>query len=89
VRRRRSQGVGTHLEVSSTDSTHTVHSAYRQSIIPLIRSILFRMLKFIKLVSMSTRYGGPSCVLYLKKRAEDAFSTCLTSSFFDCFPEGA
>jgi len=39
------------------------HSAYRQSIIPLTNSSLFCKLKLIKLVSISTRYGGTSAVL--------------------------
>jgi len=35
---------------------------------------LFFMEKFIKLVSTRTWYGGPSCVLYLKKSAVGVFS---------------
>ena len=41
---------------------------------PLIRSILFLMEKLIKLVSIRTRYGGPSCVLYLKNREDGVLS---------------
>ena len=39
------------------------HFAYRQSIIPLTNSSLFCKLKLMKLVSISTRYGGTSAVL--------------------------
>lgn len=40
----------------------------------LTRSILLRMEKLMKLVSMSTRYGGPSCVLYRKNSAAGVLS---------------
>jgi hypothetical protein len=50
------------------------HSAYRQSIMPWQRSNLFLMLKFMKLVSRRTRYGGPSAVLYLKNMLVGAWS---------------
>lgn len=35
---------------------------------------LFLIEKLMKLVSTNTWYGGPSCVLYLKNRADDTFS---------------
>ena len=47
-------------------------------------SILLRMEKLIKLVSTRMWYGGPSWVLYWKKRAETACSTCLGFASF-CF----
>ena len=53
---------------------HAVHSAYKQSIIPFNRSILLRIEKFIKLVSIKTLYGGPSWVLYLKNNADGVLS---------------
>ena len=50
------------------------HCAYRQSIIPFTRSILFLMEKLMKLVSTRMLYGGPSAELCLKNRADDVAS---------------
>lgn len=50
------------------------HCAYRQSIIPFTRSILFLMEKLMKFVSTITLYGGPSAELCLKNSAEDVAS---------------
>jgi len=50
------------------------HLAIKQSIMPCTSSILFWMLKLIKLVSTSTRYGGPRSVL-CERKSED--ETCV------------
>ena len=52
-----------------------IHLAYKQSIMLCIMSILFLMEKLMKLVSTRTWKGGPSWVLYWKKRALDC-CTC-------------
>lgn len=51
-----------------------------------VRRTLFLIEKLMKLVSTSTWYGGPSCVLYLKKSADETFSTrrTLASCFLCC-----
>lgn len=59
------------LYISVWRSTLHLHLAYRQSIIFCMISNLFFMEKLTKLVSISTWYGGPSCVLYWKKRADE------------------
>ena len=46
-----------------------IHLAYKQSIMLWIMSILFLMEKLMKLVSTKMWKGGPSWVLYWKKRA--------------------
>lgn len=50
------------------------HFAYKQSIMPPISSSLFCKLKFMKFVSMSTRYGGTSASLCCRNNDE---ATCV------------
>lgn len=59
------------------------HFAIKQSIMPCTSSILFWMLKLIKLVSTRTRYGGPRSVLCDKNSDEDTCAlrvSCCTAS---------
>lgn len=59
------------------------HCAYKQSIMPFTRSILFFMLKLMKFVSTITLYGGPNAELCLKNKDEDVAS--LRVSGWVCF----
>ena len=70
--------------------THGMHSAYRQSIMPWTRSILFLMEWLMKFVSTRTWYGGPRRSFQRKKREEGVASTWRTSGSlgFFWFAEG-
>lgn len=52
------------------------HFAYKQSIIPLIKSNLFCKLKLIKFVSIKTRYGGTRAALCARNREEATCGLC-------------
>eukprot|EP00966_Prymnesium_polylepis_P091796 2124911-Prymnesium_polylepis.1 len=71
---------------------HTVTLAYRQSISERMMSSLFWIEKLMKLVSINTWYGGPSALLWVKKRLElvcvtwlRPFSFSFCASSFACW----
>ena len=64
---------------------HGIHLARRQSIIDLYISSLFLIEKLMKLVSIRTWYGGPSCVLYWKNNAVGTWTICFGASSLALF----